>query len=595
MAVGRVSILIIGFFIMAIGLSSRLFTVAIVQHDQSVIQAKEQQNVQREVLARRGEIFAQDASAGKPTVIAKSMDSYALSATPRNVVNKGGYSRLLAKVSGLDEATILATLQQGGWYMNPLKHGMSQAEVEALAKQANDLERVSDPRHADVKINFDSAQGDIIYFIGGIFFQREYQRVYPEGPLLGQVLGFVNDHGSGQYGFEEQYNQELKGYAGTVNLEQDSLGTLLQQNNAVQGKDGSSYELSIDRNVQYVVEKELAAQIKDSEAKSGSVIVMDPKTGEIMAMASQPNYDPNHFRDVPADQISVFDNPTISNVQEPGSVMKPLVMAAAMDLGLVTADTTSNFPESVTVDGHVIETALRKAYGVENMSQVLANSDNIAMVWVANKLGNANLSAYLHKFGFGSTTGVDLRNEVAGNVLPVEQWRDINRATMSFGQGVGVTSLQMAAAYCAIAEDGKLVQPRVVHAIINADGSRQPVPVTYGAQVVKPETAQALRTMMVQTVLTAHNRAGVPGYKIGGKTGTAQVPDPVNGGYLSDTYNHSFISIGPSDSPRFVMMVNINQPNLKKIGLYAESTAVPLAGRLASFLLDYYQLPPTNR
>jgi cell division protein FtsI/penicillin-binding protein 2 len=595
MAVSRVWVLIAVFCLISVGLSSRLFSAAVVHHDEYVIQAKEQQNVQREILARRGEIYVQDASAGKPTVIAKSMDSYALSATPRNVVNKQGYAHLLSQVSGLDEGTIYATFKEGGWYMNPLKHGMTQAEVEDLARSINALEKVSDPKHVDVKINFDSAQGDVIYFIGGVFFQREYQRVYPEGPLMGQLLGFVNDHGSGQYGFEEQYNQELKGYTGKVNLEQDSLGTLLKQNDAIQGKDGTSYELSIDRNVQYVAERELAAQIKDSEAKSGSVIIMNPKNGEILALASQPTYDPNHFRDIPADQISVFDNPTISSVQEPGSVMKPLVMAAAIDQGLITPDTSNNFAESVVVDGHVIETALRKAYGVETMSQVLANSDNVAMVWVANKMGNHTLSTYLHKYGFGSTTGVDLRNEVAGNVLSEGQWRDINRATMSFGQGIGVTSLQMATAYTAIANDGKLVQPRVVHAIINPDGTRQNVPTTWGEQVLKPETAQSLRTMMVQTVFTAHNRAGVTGYKIGGKTGTAQVPDPINGGYLSDTYNHSFISMGPSDDPRFVMMININQPNLKKIGLYAESTAVPLAGRLNSFLLNYYQITPTNR
>jgi stage V sporulation protein D (sporulation-specific penicillin-binding protein) len=595
MPITRVSSLIILAMVLAVGLSVRLFSISVGQHGAYVALANNQQTVEHDVLPKRGDIFVQDAATGNKVLVATSAERFSVSATPRNVVKKEAYAKVLAKYSGVNEADVLASLSQDTLYMSPLKHGLSKDEVEHIATALNEVERSSDPKHPEIKINFSTDQGNTIYFIGGVIFQREYQRVYPEGGLLSQVLGFVDNSGKGRYGFEAQYDQELKGTSGTLLLEQDSLGTLLKQQTAVSGSDGTNYELSIDRTVQYEAEKELAAQLKDSEAEGGSVIVMNPKTGEIIALANQPTYNISSFQNVSADQISLFDNAAISHVWEPGSIFKPLIMAAAMDLGLVTADTKSTFPESVTVQGYKIETALRKAYGEETMTQVLANSDNVAMVWVANKIGNDNMYNYLERYGFGDFTGIDLKNEISGSVLPASKWRDINRATISFGQGIAVTPLQIISAYAAIANDGKRIQPRVVHALIDPSGNRQVLQPVEGQQIVKPEIAKQLRDMMVATVLTAHNRAGTPGYKIGGKTGTAQIPDPQKGGYIEDAYNHSFIGIGPSDDPKYVMLVKIDHPNLKKVGLFAESTAVPLFGRLSTFLLNYYQIPPTNR
>lgn len=581
---------------MVSGLAYRLFDLSFVEHAYYVKKAQEQQSIELGVFPRRGEIWVQDASAGRPSIVAESVPSYVLSATPVNVTHKKEYAHLLATVTNTDEQTILTGFENGTKYMNPIKHGLSKDQVEQIAGKVNDLERQWDSQHQNVSVNFDASQQGTIYFIGGLYFMQEYERVYPEGALLSQVLGFVNDHGTGQYGFEGQYDAELSGYAGKVVLEKDGLATLLNQEGAVAGHDGTNYELTIDRNVQFVVEQDLQQSIKDTGAVSGSVIVMDPKNGDIIAMANAPSYDPNNFRDVKSEDIGVFDNPSVSSMWEPGSIFKPLIMAAAVDTGLVTAKTQDTFPESVTVDGHKIETALRKSYGTETMSQVLANSDNVAMVWVANKLGNQNMYAYLKKFGFGDYTGIDLKNEAAGSILPVSQWRDINRATMSFGQGIAVTPLQVAAAYSAIANNGRLIKPHLVKAIIDENGVRHEEQPIEGEQVIKPETAQSLKDMMVYTVVSAHNRAGTPGYKIGGKTGTAQIPDPKNGGYLADAYNHSFVGIGPSDDPKYVMLVKIDHPDLQKVGgIFAESTAVPLFGKISSFLLSYYQIKPTNR
>ncbi|MCC2631777.1 MAG: peptidoglycan glycosyltransferase, cell division protein FtsI (penicillin-binding protein 3) [Patescibacteria group bacterium] len=592
----RIGILILGSFLITFGLVARLFSISVLQHDEYIAAAKEQQTLEREVLPKRGDIYVQDYTTGTPALLAQSVERFAISATPRNVTKKAEYAKVLAEASGVSEASVLERLQaEPGWYMNPLKRGLTKEEVEAVATKLNAIEKAANPNWSNQTINFDSASGSNLLFMGGVYFIREYQRAYPEGSLLGQVLGFVNDHGTGQYGVEGQYDKELKGYKGRIALEQDSVGTLLDQKSAVDGKDGTSYELTVDRNVQYVVERELAEEIKNSEAKSGSVIVMDPKTGEIIAMASQPSYDPNEFGKVKQEDIGVFDNPAISRIWEPGSIFKPLIMAMALDLGLVTPQTKDDFPASVMVEGYKIETALRKAYGVQTMSDVLANSDNVAMVWVANKIGSQRMHDYLQKFGFGDFTGVDLKNEISGNVLALKKWRDINRATISFGQGIAVTPMQVVNAYAAIANEGKMIEPHIVKATIDKTGNRQETPIKEGAQIVSPEVSKDLRNMMVATVINAHRRAGTDGYKIGGKTGTAQIPDPEKGGYLPDAYNHSFVGIGPSDDPKYVMLVKIDNPNLKKVGIYAEGTAVPLFGRISSFLLNYYQIPPTNR
>ena len=591
----RISALWLIAFLGTCGLIVKLYSISIYDHEKYVGKAKEQQNVVLDMVPKRGNILIQDHASNRLTTAAQSIAVFSLSATPKFMERKEDYAQLFAQVGGLKYEEVLATLSEGGMYMNPVKRGMTQTEVEQFAKEVCAIERKYDPEYEDVKVNFDEAQGDIIYYLNGIFFMKSYQRTYPEGQLMGQLLGFVNEKGEGQYGVEAEYNSQLQGYSGRVKLERDSAGNLLSQNDAATWQDGSSYELSIDRNVQYYVEQELAAQIKESEAQSGSVIIMDPKTGEIIAMANQPTFDPNKYQETAKNQIAIFDNPTISQMWEPGSIMKPLVMAAAIDLDLVQPQTKNVFQASVTVDGYVINTALRKAYGEETMTQVLTNSDNVAMVWVADKLGNQNMYQYLSNFGLGKPTGIDLQNEISGKLLEEDQWRNINRATISFGQGIATTPIQILTAYSAVVNNGKTVYPRVVRAVTSPSGKRVEVQKKEGLQVIKPETAKQIKDMMVATVVNGHAKAGVNGYKVGGKTGTAQIPDPEKGGYIEDAYNHSFIGFGPSDDPKYLMLVKIDRPNIKKVGLYAEYTAVPLFGKISQFLVNYYQIPPTNR
>ena len=572
----------------------RLFSISITQHQAYIAQASNQQNVERDILPQRGEIFVQDAAAGKATLVAESIQRYALSATPRNVQNKDEYATLIANKLNLDKATVLASLSKPGAYTDPFVHSLTKDQVDILVSSMNDLNQKINPGRKASTLNFDAAQGDILYFINGFFFIREYERVYPEDGLLGQELGFVDDKGKGQYGFEGQYDDGLRGYAGQVSIEKDSLGTLLGTNGGINGQDGNSYALTLDRNVQQYIEQALAQEVSDSEAQGGSVIVMDPRTGEIRGMASYPSYDPNDFRNVAKQNISLFDNPAISKQWEPGSIFKPLIMAAAIDQGVVTPDTRSTFASNVTVDGYQINTALDKAYGDESMTDVLVNSDNVAMVWLANKMGNQMISDYLARYGFGHATGVDLKNEIGGTVLPLNQWGAINRATMSFGQGIAVTPLQVITAYTAIANNGQEVKPHLVQTVIHPNGTTEAVQVTEGQQVMKPETAAQLRQMLTAVVVHNHKKAEVAGYEIGGKTGTAQVPNPNGKGYLDGAYNHSFVGMGPMNAPQFIVLTKIDQPNIAKVGDYAEATAVPLFSKVANFLLHYYQITPTK-
>lgn len=591
----RVGILVGILALMTLVLVGRVFLVAVVGHSSYLAKAKDRQQVERDIIPRRGSIYIQDSSVGGTVVVAQSVERFALSATPANVTKKEQYARLLASLAGIDERQLLATFRKDGRYMEPILHDLGKEDVVRISEQILSLERESNPKQRTVTVNFDSGQGSFIPFIGGIFFIREYERAYPEAGLLGQVLGFVNDKGKGQYGFEGQYDAELQGYIGRVSLERDSRGTALKEFQEVDGRDGTSYELTIDRNVQQVAEQELKKSVEEAEAKGGSVIIMDPKTGGVMAMASYPTYAPGNFRTVARENASYFDNPAISNIWEPGSIFKPIVMSAAMDQGLVTPTTTETFGASVTVNGYEINTALNKAFGKESMTDVLVNSDNVAMVWVGDKLGNTAMSEYLRRFGFGTVTGIDLKNEVAGQVQPVERWSPITRATQTFGQGIAVTPIQIASAYSAIANNGVLVPPRLVRAVIHADGTRTELSPAPSREILKQQTAVDMRNMLTAVVQKGHRRAAVEGYKIGGKTGTAQVPDPDRGGYIEGAYNHSFAGMAPADDPRYVMLVKIDQPNLAKVGQFAESTASPLFSRISRFLLHYYQIPPTNR
>lgn len=569
----------------------QLFGQTVLKHEYYIAEARSQQYASMEVAAERGIIYAQDAERAQPVILAESIERFAVSATPRYVKQPEKIVPILVEKLGLTEEELVTKLTyEGGtdWpegkgnYTPPLAHGLTKDEVEALAI-------VIDPV---TPLVFDTAAGDIIYFSEGLFFVREYQRVYPENQLAAHVLGYVNYEGQGQYGFEEYHAQDLEGSSGNVAVERDSRGRLLNEVGSVKGRDGYSYVLTIDSNIQYEAEKVLAESVKQYQADSGSVVIMQAKTGGVLAMANVPTFNPNEFAKVSRDQVGVFRNPIVSSRYEFGSVYKPFTIAMAIDNGLVTPDERKDYPESVKIGEYTIHNALLKGYPNLSITEALENSVNTAMVDIGNKVGSERMHGYLEQLGFGTKTGIELSGETAGYLIPLEKMKDIQRATMSFGQGIDTTPIQMTAAFTALANDGFLLQPRIVAEVIHPDGQREAVEKKIVGQVFKPETAAQLRDMMTSVIVAGHGRqAGVRGYKVAGKTGTAQIPNPA-GGYYEDRFLHSFVSIAPSDDPTFIIFISLYNVRGSR---FAESSAAPAAGELMKYLLHYYQIPPTNR
>lgn len=378
------------------------------------------------------------------------------------------------------------------------------------------------------------------------------------------------------------------GKAGSVVGEKDTLGRIISTVSEVRPEDGNDLVLSIDHNVQYALEDLLAKAVEEYEAESGLFVLMNPKTGAIIAASGSRTYDPNHYSEIPVDETDRYLDPIISNVYEPGSIFKPLIMSAAIDYGKIEPDTEETFGKDVYVQGYRISTAEDKAFGKETMTQVLENSDNVGMVWVSGKMSNEELYNKLVDYGFASKTGVDLSGETLGYLLGLDNWHDINRATMSFGQGISATPLQLMRAWAAMINGGRLIQPYVVQKIIGKRGVAVEVEPQVEEGVISVETSAKLRVMLESVVAKGHGKlAAVKGYRIGGKTGTAQIASP-EGGYLDGEFVHSFMGFFPADDPQFLLLVKLDKPKAKE---FSASTASPTFGKMATYILNYFQVP----
>lgn len=321
------------------------------------------------------------------------------------------------------------------------------------------------------------------------------------------------------------------------------------------------------------------------------MVIIDPKTGQILAMADYPDFDSNLFNKV--ENPSVYRNHAVSEAYEPGSVFKPVTMAAGLDAEVITPNETYEDTGSVVYDEFVIKNALDRTFGIQTMTQVLEQSINTGAIYVVNKTGAEKFLDIVQKFGFGAPTGTTLPAESAGNIKNLKGGGEVHYATASFGQGITVTTLQLAQAFAAIANQGKLMKPQIVESISRPDGTIQKFEPQMLRQVISPKAANTLAAMLVSVVEVGHGkRAGVPGYFIGGKTGTAQVAKADGPGYDPDKTVGTFAGFGPVDDPAFAMVVKIVNPRAVR---FAESSAAPAFGEMAQYLLNYFQIPPTRR
>jgi cell division protein FtsI/penicillin-binding protein 2 len=426
----------------------------------------------------------------------------------------------------------------------------------------------------------------------GVYLDKEPVRQYPEGSLAAQILGFVGKDFSGLGGLELSYNEELSGTPGVIDTQKDTAGQEITPGRRLLTPpvQGSDLVLTLDRYVQREAERLLNQAVIDSKSSGGLIVIMEPRTGNILAAANNPTYSLTADQIYDPQQAGLYKSKIVTDQYEPGSTLKPLTMSAAIDQGIVTPDTTFQDTGIASVGGAVIHNWNGLGNGTSSMTQILIHSSNVGMTWVSGKLGPDLEYDYLQRFGLGQPTGLRLPGEVPGTMRTNKDpgWTLVDRATNAFGQGIAVTPLQLLEAISVFANDGKLVRPRLVRAIRGPNGEQDLQP-EVARQVVSPQTAHSLVQMMVavdeQPDLIPDR---VPGYKIAVKTGTADTP--TNVGYNTALTIGSLVSLFPADAPRFAVLIRLDGP----AKLYGGLVAAPVLKELAQELLTYYRVPPTQ-
>lgn len=429
----------------------------------------------------------------------------------------------------------------------------------------------------------------------GIGFEESTARFYPEGSSSAHLLGFVGSNQRGEdqgyFGLEGFYNGELKGVPGQIRQERDAFGLPILFGSFLgrSGRNGKTLELNIDRSVQFIVENTLRTSQEKYGARAASAVVMDPKTGAILAMASYPNYDPITYTNFPKE---FYKNPSVADQYEPGSTFKVLVMSAALNEDLVKPDTKcDNCSGPVQIGGFDLRTWNNQYFPNISMADTIIHSDNTSMVFVGKKLGLDKLYDYFKNFGFGKPTGIDLQDEFSPDLRPKNSWREIDLATASFGQGIAVTPIQMITAISSIANGGYLMEPHMVKKIIDESGGVYEIKPRIVRQVLNEPSTKMVTEMMVRAVEEGEAKwTKAKGFKVAGKTGTAQIP--VAGHYDPNKTIASFVGFAPADNPRFVMLVRFDQPSSS---IFGAETAAPAFFEIAKRLFVYYKIAPTEQ
>jgi cell division protein FtsI/penicillin-binding protein 2 len=428
--------------------------------------------------------------------------------------------------------------------------------------------------------------------IPGIRVEPLWTREYPEGVLASHVIGFCNTEGRGFYGVEGFHDVLLQpkrvDWKGPVDLASEQIPWAVAP--LLLPQPGVELVLTLDRTVQALVEDELARSVQEYQAEGGTIIAMDPRTFEILALASQPNYDPGRYNDFYDMDPLPFEDPAVSQQYEPGSVVKVLTVAAALDAGLVNPETTYHDQGWIEVGGLVVENATRRAYGDQTVADILIQSLNVGAAWLGVQMGPGIFYSTMQAFGLGRPTGVDLAGEVPGQLLlpdDYERWHDSNLGTNSFGQGLAVTPIQLINAVATIANDGARLRPHVVGRRGAFDGTVSTWQPVVELQAISPQTARTVTEMMVRVVEEGVPQARVEGYRIAGKTGTAQIPIP--GGYDREGTIASFVGFGPVPDPQLIILVKLDRP---KTSSWASETAARSFQRLAGRLFMVLGIPP---
>ena len=421
--------------------------------------------------------------------------------------------------------------------------------------------------------------------IAGIGFYPEERRVYPQHAVAAQVLGAAGIDDRGLGGLELGLDRVLSGRPGRETFVKDPFGRPVDVLSSVPEQDGHDVFLTVDHTIQANAEAVLRHTVAEQRAKGATAIVLEPKSGKVLAMSVVPSFDANRYSAVPA---AVQRNRAVTDTYEPGSTFKLVTVAAALSEGLVTASTPFTLPYSIQVADRVIHDAERRGTETLTVGQILSHSSNVGAVTLALKVGSQRLSRWIQRFGFGQRSSIDFPGESSGIVLPLSRWSGSTIGTVPIGQGIAVTPIQMATAYAAVANDGVSVTPHVVDRVVGLTRPDAGLPRLRHRRILKPPIAHQLLSMLVNVVAEGTGTsAKVPGYLVAGKTGTAAKPDPL-GGY-SSRYVASFVGVVPASKPRLVILVAVDEP---KRAIWGGVVAAPAFAQIAKFDLQYLEVPP---
>jgi cell division protein FtsI/penicillin-binding protein 2 len=555
------------FFILSIGLLSilgllflRLTYLKTIKHDYYLEKSKNQLSRTIKVFPRRGKILDRNKK-----VLADVIPSYDIYILPQKLTEIDQYLPRITDYLSLDHDSLKSYLLRTKATFFWLKRHCTPEEMKLIKSLK----------------------------LPALGYIKTQSRYYPETKLGAQVLGFVGIDNQGLGGLEYLYDQRLKGTPGKIYMEGDPKGFPIMSGKLTRTPQYDGYHLvtTLDTFIQFSAQHHLSEGVSLNLAEKGQVIVMNPKTGEILAMAAYPSFNPNHWEDFPS---RYRKNGTIVDVYEPGSIFKPVTIASALDAELVTPGTTLDVPETLQVYDRIISEAHRREAtesSQKTVTDILVESLNVGTTLLAQKLGEARQYHYISKFGFGQKTNIGLPAESAGISRSPSSWSKVDTAMISFGQGIAVTSLQMIGAIASIANKGQYMQPHVVKYVSNSDFSTQKShPITVKRQVIHPKIAQQVTEMMTAVVSSGTaTSVQIPGYPIAGKTGTAQKAKLSGKGYEAGKYIASFVGFFPVDDPQFIILVSVDSPQKS---IWGSRVAGPIFKNIATDLIQYARIPP---
>ena len=554
------------FLLLALWIAARLSILQIFQHNYYALFALNTHEIYQKLHPDRGQIYFKDARAGIEYPAAVNKEFFIVYANPREIS---------PEETATTSAQIAARLGQTS--------GEQQSTFAKLSDHSDSYAVIAKKVLPEVAARLEAAK------LKGVYTAGVSMRYYPEGPLAASVLGFTGSDSAGnitgRYGIEGYWEKKLAGKGGFTMGEKGALGSWISfaDRTMVPSENGADLVLTIDRAVESAACERLRQGLKDYGAKSAALVLMNSKTGAVLAMCSLPDFDPNNYSKV--NDLAVYNNTAIFTAYEPGSVFKAFTMGAGLDLGKIFPNTTYTDPCERVINGHRVRNAMQACYGEQTMTQVLEKSINTGAVWVEEKVGGERFREYIEKFGFGDKTGIALNTEVAGDAKSLQKKGEIFGANGSFGQGLTATPLQVAAGYAAIANGGELMKPFIIDQVRYPSGEKEITAPMVAEQVISEHAAKLLSAMLVSVVENHYQTAKIDTYYVAGKTGTAQIAE--RGVYSANRTNHTFAGFAPASDPALVLVVKYEEPERQ----WAEQTALPVFKDVLQFALNYYAIP----